>query len=422
MKMLRPTPIRSYDRYVERLPGGRGLTCATRVDPLITTSMLSGAGLRDRGTGAFVGQQWVEQVRRRSPALTVVCDATDPDPTSFTSRALLNTNPYQVLEGLLIAGITLTSTDTRIVIDASWHEELRSARAAVADLERRGLTGGHRIEVVRFAGRAGQRHGRPRLYSGSRISHRPETFAQVANVAALGAGWFRRSGTAVSPGTAVLTVLGDLERPSVIEVPFGGPLRDVIATAAGSQAATESVKAVLCGIDARVLAGTDLDVRFSHEGFAAVGTSLGASGLVVVDATTCMVDVARSVIAAHIDRTCSPRCRQAFERLASALATPTGQPRRRISMTGVREVLHRLERHPCCETARAAERCLTGIIARFGDEFATHAAGRRCDLGHGIDLLHPGEVTVTDGGAHHRIEVSAPPQRRPGAAVSQQIA
>jgi NADH:ubiquinone oxidoreductase subunit F (NADH-binding) len=149
-----------------------------------------------------------------------------------------------------------------------------------------------------------------------------ETLANVPMILARGADWFRTSGTAESPGHLLVTVVGDVVRPGVAEVELGTPLRSVIDGVGGGVAPGRSVKAVLSGVSNAVVTADHLDVPLSYEGFAAIGSGMGAGGFAVYDDTACLVEVARQLSRFLWVESCAqcPACKRGTGEITDRLA------------------------------------------------------------------------------------------------------
>jgi NADH-quinone oxidoreductase subunit F len=400
-RLIRTDPVTSFDRYVKSFPGGRGLTSARKLDPSISATMLLGSGLRDpRDEGRLVGGRWLEAIRRDAFPPTVSCDALDPDPTSFGNRALLQTNPYLVVEGLLATAIVLNAPRAQLVIDPRWQYEIGLIKRVVDDVEEHGLDGECHVEVIPSLH---ERQVRRDLMA--HHVYDPETVGHIANVMALGAGWFRRRGTSDSPGTAVVTVSGDVDRPGVTEIELGTTVRTVISGLCSADRPSGSVKAVVCGLSPAVLTGSDLDAPFSYDGLDPAGASTGTRGLLVLDRTSCAVASAAGFFEAYDTETCRRRCQAPFSILRSALRAAVAPRHRTATLVHLPERVRDLEEAGCCAAGVRAARALTGLLDRFDDEFAHHAGTSACPLRHEIRSFPSVRPSVVDGPMARLIDV-----------------
>ena len=330
--LLPVDPIESLDDYVA-VGGGRGLERARELGSTATIEEITASGLRGRGGGGFpTGRKWSGIASRAPGDAYVVANGAEGEPGTFKDRALIRANPYQLVEGLVIAALTVDASEVFVCLKASFHRERERVTAAIEEFQSAGWCGDCTVTVVAgpdeylfgeekamlevIEGRpplprwfAPHEHGlfaaSPQLgweSSGSRggevtgpnptLVNNVETLSNVPHILANGAAWFRSMGTAESPGTIVTTVVGDVVAPDVGEVEMGTPLRAVIDAVGSGLRKGRSAKAVFSGVANRVIVEPDLDVPLTYEGFASIGSGMGSAGFIVYDDTTCMVDAA----------------------------------------------------------------------------------------------------------------------------------
>ena len=334
--LLPRSPIASLDEYLASETGGLGLQRAQEIGPSETIAEVTRAGLRGRGGGGFpTGRKWASIVAQPGSQRYVVCNGAEGEPGTFKDRALMRANPYQLVEGVLIAAYAVGAAGVFICLKASFEPELEAVTRAVQDMQAAGICRDCQVTIVRgpeeylfgeekamlevIEGRdplpglfPPYEHGlfatRPQMgwdaqtrapgrpgpeFSNPTAVNNVETLSNVPHILARGSDWFRTMGTSRSPGTMVCTVVGDVISPGVAELELGTPLREVIEAAGGGPAAGRSIKAVFSGVANPVVTGDQLDVPLSWEDFEAIGSGMGSSGFIVYDDTACMVGVAR---------------------------------------------------------------------------------------------------------------------------------
>jgi NADH-quinone oxidoreductase subunit F len=328
-------PVSSVAAYRAR-GGGEGLRVARSLGPWRTAEEVTLSGLRGRGGGGFrTGRKWLAVLKDASDSdqRFVVCNGAEGEPGTFKDRAILRHNPYQVIEGLAIAALTVGATRAFLAVKSSFTREVEILRRALVEMRAVGLTGDVPIRLVLgpdsylfgeekalleviegeeplprrdppylhglFAsgpqmgwsahdgGDAGGEAANPT------IVNNVETLATVPHILTNGTEWYRALGTWDSPGTTVFTVVGDVVRPGYAELELGTPLREVIERVGGGPHAGRSVKAVFSGVANGVITANNLDVPATYEDLAAIGSGLGSAGLIVYDDTADMVSVAR---------------------------------------------------------------------------------------------------------------------------------
>jgi NADH-quinone oxidoreductase subunit F len=336
--LLPPEPVGTLDEYLATDWGGLGLKRATELGPDGTIDEIARSGLRGRGGGGFpTGRKWAGVRDQPGTHRYVVANGAEGEPGTFKDRALMRTNPYQVVEGLMIAGFAVGAVETYLCVKASFTEEVERLTTAVAEMQRAGICADCTVTIVQGpdeylygeekalleviegnpplprllppfehglfvtlpqmgweAHGTGPGHEADGPHIGNpTLVNNVETLANVPHILARGADWHRDLGTPGSPGHLLCTVVGDVVRPDVAEVAMGTALRTVIDVVGGGVASGRSVKAVLPGVANAVVTAADLDTALTYEAFAAIGSGLGAGGYLVFDDTACMVEVAR---------------------------------------------------------------------------------------------------------------------------------
>jgi NADH-quinone oxidoreductase subunit F len=333
--VLSGDPVRSVADYLAR-GGGRGLRSARSLGPWRTAEEVSLSGLRGRGGGGFrTGRKWLSvlDASRDDERRFVVCNGAEGEPGTFKDRAILRHNPYQVIEGLAIAALTVRASQAFLAVKASFTREVVILRRALAEMRAVGLAGDVPISLVLgpdsylFGEEKAllevvegedplPRRDPPYLHglfaSGPQmgwsvgagvdaggaaanptIVNNVETLATVPHILVNGPEWYRALGSWDSPGTMVFTVVGDVVRPGYAELELGTTVRDVIAHVGGGTRPGRSVKAVFSGVANGVMTADNLDVAATYEDLAAIGSGLGSAGFIVYDDSADMVAVAR---------------------------------------------------------------------------------------------------------------------------------
>ncbi|HSB84687.1 MAG TPA: NADH-ubiquinone oxidoreductase-F iron-sulfur binding region domain-containing protein, partial [Ilumatobacteraceae bacterium] len=381
-RVLPAEPYKALESYIAA-GGGKGLEAARAVGPDVIIEELVASGLRGRGGAGFpTGVKWRTIKSFASPVLrtSVVVNAAEGEPGTFKDRMILRTNPYSVIEGALIAARAVDAASITIATKAGFAEEIRRLREAIGEMTAAGWVGDVEIAIVK--GPSEYLYGEetallevidgrppfPRLAppyrrgidevvetdadvdSGSGLSasvemagtdglgvappvlvNNVETIANVAEIIARGAAWFRSVGTEKSPGTIVCTVTGDVQHPGVLEIPMGVSLREAIDLVSGGPLPDRHIKAVLVGVSNAVLTPEQLDVELSYEAMAKIGSGLGSAGYIVIDDSTDAVGLAAGAsrfLAVESCGQCAP-CKQDGAEIAATLAklaTGSGEP------------------------------------------------------------------------------------------------
>jgi len=438
--LLPEQPVTSLDQW-QATGGGQALDIARRLGPDDTVEELDAAGLRGRGGAGFpTARKWAGVRSSPGTHCYVVCNAAEGEPSSFKDRALLRANPYQVVEGLAVAALTIGAREAYVAIKRSFRRETERLVSALEEMEAAGLAGDVPINVVggpdeylfgeekamleviegkpplprllppyehglfatgsQMGWEAVPRepgHGAALDVSNPTLVNNVETLANVAHIMVRGAEWFRGMGTAASPGHAVATVVGDVVRPDVAEINLGMPLSDLIDQVGGGVRRGRRVKAVFSGISNRVVTEDQLATPLTYEDMAAIGTGLGAVGFAVYDDTACMVELAFQYSRFLWIESCGqcPPCKLGTQEITHRLneiAACRGSEED-VAVIGAR--LGNVTDGNRCYLPVEEQHVVGSILRAFPEEFAAHLDGN-CPNPR-TDLIAPKIVDLADG-------------------------
>lgn len=326
----------SIDEYIAA-DGYEGLAKAlTELRPEEVIEEVRKSGLRGRGGAGYpTGLKW--SIVRKAPGEQkyVVCNADEGDPGAFMDRSVLEGDPHRILEGMAIAGYAVGATQGFIYIRAEYPLAIERLKLAIKQAERVGLLGNRifdsdfnfRIDLRIGAGafvcgeetallRSIQgRRGRPRprppypsekgLWGMPTLINNVETYANIAPILRRGSAWYAKIGTPKSTGTKVFALAGSIKNTGLIEVPMGIPLRTIIfEIGGGTSEGTEFKAAQTGGPSGGCIPQEHLDLPVDYESLSTVGSIMGSGGLIVMDTTSNMVDVARFFMEFSMDESC----------------------------------------------------------------------------------------------------------------------
>ena len=435
-------PARSLDEYLATDWGGLGVARAAELGPEHTVDEIARAGLRGRGGAGFpTGRKWSGVRAQPGTDRYVVANAGEGEPGTFKDRAILRANPYQFIEGLMIAAATIGAAEAFVGFKASFTEEIECVTRAVQEMQDAGLCQGCQVTIVRGpeeyllgeekalleviegkdplprvlppfehglfatapqlgwqateleAGHAGLHESNPTLVNNV------ETLTNIAPILVRGADWFRSFGTAESPGNVVCTIVGDVQRPDVAEVELGTPLRTVIDAVGGGPLEGRTIKAVFSGVSNPVVVASDLDVSLSYEAFAAIGSGMGAAGFIAVDDTACMVDVARAFSRFLYVESCGqcPACKRGSGEITELLERIDGGRGTIRDVEAIGGWLRTVTDGNRCYLAVEEQAIVASILRAFPNEFEEHLDGAGCPRPRRFML--PKLVDLRDGRA-----------------------
>lgn len=314
-RLLPPSPRTALDAYIA-VGGGQALQAALSMEPDEVIAEVADAGLRGRGGAGFPTATKWRSVRdaaaETDSAARLVVNGAEGEPGTYKDRLLLETNPFQVLEGILIARHAIGADQVHLGVKAkAGHAKL--LRAALDEIAQAGWEDPDVVHIVEGPDEYlfGEETGLLEVVEGNlpmprwlppfqqglfattdqphpTVVNNVETLANVPFILNEGATTFRSAGTVDSPGTMLFTVVGDVTSPGVYELPLGTPLRQLLVDIAGAA----DIKAVFSGVSSPVISPERLDTPLTYEDMRTAGTGLGSGGFIVYDHTHCIVRVA----------------------------------------------------------------------------------------------------------------------------------
>jgi len=373
------------------------------------------SGLRGRGGAGFLtGLEW--ELTRRSPGDVryVICNADEGDPGAFVDRSILEGDPHGVLEGMLIAGYAIGAREGYVYCRGEYSLALRRLRLAVEQAREHGLLGedilgkGFSFElhlkegagafvcgeetalIAALEGRRGEPRPRPPFPASVGLWGKPtcinnvETLANVPPILARGAEWFAAIGLGNSQGTKVFALSGQVQRVGPVEVPMGTPLGDVVFDVGGGVASGRRLKGVHVGGPlGGCLPASQLNTPIDYDSLAAAGATMGSGGLVVLDETTCVVDLARfflSFIQGESCGQCVP-CRLGSRRMVEVLTRITEGRGRPEDLDALQALARAMASSSLCSLGQLAPNPVLSTLRYFRDEYLAHVVEKRCPAG-----------------------------------------
>jgi len=310
--------------------------CLTELQPIEVIETVRKSGLRGRGGAGYpTGLKWGIVSKAKGEQKYLICNADEGDPGAFMDRSVLEGDPHRILEGMAIAGYAIGATQGFIYIRAEYPLAIERLKLAIKQAERLGLLGNRifesqfnfRIDLRIGAGAfvCGEetallrsiegRRGRPRprppypsekgLWGMPTLINNVETYANVAPIINRGSEWFASIGTPKSAGTKVFALAGNIKNTGLIEVPMGVPLRTIIFDiGGGTLSGTEFKAAQTGGPSGGCIPKEFLDLPVDYESLATVGSIMGSGGMIVMDSTSNMVEVAKYFMEFCKDESC----------------------------------------------------------------------------------------------------------------------
>jgi NADH-quinone oxidoreductase subunit F len=404
----------SIDDYLER-DGYKGLSKALALSQEEVIRELELSGLRGRGGAGFpTGKKWRSCFEVQSDTKYMICNGDEGDPGAFMDRSIMEGDPHSVLEGLVIGAYAIGANQGFLYIRDEYGLALTYVQAAIDEARKRGYLGRNILnsgfdfdcEIVRGGGAfvCGEssalmnsiegKVGEPRvkyvrsvekgLFDQPTVLNNVETLANVPYILFHGGSEYAKLGTAGSKGTKVFSLVGKVKRTGLVEVPMGITLRELVFHIGGGIPHGRKFKAVQTGgPSGGCIPESHMDLEIDFDSLKANGSMMGSGGIIVMDDTTCMVELARYYVKFLSEESCG-KCTPCREGLRCMLDILT----RICEGNGEMSDLDLLEE--LCETASLASLCELGktaanpvmsTLAYFKDEYIEHIVNKRCPAG-----------------------------------------
>ena len=384
----------------------------TEMKPQDVIDEILKSGLRGRGGAGFpTGRKWQFAAAVSSPTKYIVCNGDEGDPGAFMDRSILEGNPFEVIEGMMIAGYAFGANEGYFYVRAEYPVAVGRLKKAIAEMEEVGLLGEHILgtnfsfkvhlregagafvcgeETALLASIEGKR-GMPRprppfpavsgLYGKPTCVNNVETLAQVPYIIRVGAEKYAEVGTSGSKGTKVFALGGKINNVGLVEVPMGTTLRTLIYDIGGGIPHDKKFKAIQTGgPSGGCLTEEDLDTPIDYETLTERGSMMGSGGAIVMDEDNCMVDVAQfymDFICSESCGKCTP-CRIGTKRLYEMLSSITqgkGTPQTLEDMKSLAEVI---KNGSLCALGQTAANPILSTMKKFPEEYRAHVEDKTC--------------------------------------------
>jgi NADH:ubiquinone oxidoreductase subunit F (NADH-binding) len=380
------------------LGGCRALAKALSLPRREIVDVVKSSGLRGRGGGGFpTGLKW-EGLLQTEGATYLVCNGAEGEPATFKDRLLIRRNPYQLLEGVAIAAYATGAIAAYVAVKEAFEQEARALDKAMAEMGERDLLGAVPMQLHLgpdeylfgeekalmevLEGKEPMPRMMPPYMHGlfgepyapnPTVSNNVETLFNVPPIVEWGPEWFRSVGTERSPGTMVLTLVGDVKRPGVYEVPLGTPLRVFLNDIGGGPRDSRELKAVVPGSSHPVITPALFDTPMDFDALSEAGSGLG-TGFTAYDDTACMVRVAHTFsnfLYVESCAQCNP-CKLHSGDITDRLARlETGQATEE-DLERILEGCNKVTDGQRCYLATAESVLVQSLVKQFIGEFAAH--------------------------------------------------
>ncbi len=382
----------------------------TQMTPDSIIDEMKKSSLRGRGGAGFpTGMKWSFVPKDINKPKYVLCNADESEPGTSKDRPLLEMDPHQLVEGMVIAGRAIGSNQGYIYIRGEYHYLFEIVDNAIAEAYAKGYLGknvlgtGFDFDLCTHTGAGAYecgeesalmeslegKRGYPRikppfpavvgLYGCPTVINNVETLSTVPAIINGGGEWYASLGTPKNGGTRLYSISGHVNRPGVYELPLGFPLRKLIYEVAGGMRNGKQLKAVIPGgSSCPLLSADEIDVAMDYDSVAKIGSMLGSGGTVVMDEDTCMVDVARRIMHFYAHESCGwcIPCREGTAWLRKVLDRFHDGHGQAEDISLVDELSKNMLGRTFCALGDAAAMPTISIVKKWRSEFEDHLQGK----------------------------------------------
>lgn len=401
----------SIEQYIGR-SGYEGLNRSLQMKPEEVVEQIKRSGLRGLGGAGFpAGEKWDVCRRSEDEPKYLICNGDEGDPGAFMDRAILESDPHSVLEGMIIAGYAIGARHGYIYVRAEYPLAVHRVQAAIGQAEEVRLLGKNILGgpfsfdiklflgsgafvcgeatalIASIEGKPGiPRHRPPRLatrglFGKPTVLNNVKTLAYVPHIIKNGADWFTRIGTEKSKGTAVFALAGKVVNTGLVEVPMGTTLRQLIFQVGGGIPKGKKFKAVqIGGPSGGCLPEEALDIAIDFDSLQDKGAMMGSGGMVVLDEDDCMVEVARYFLEFTQKESCGKctLCRLGTRQMLEILEDITKGRGKLRDMETLEELAEDIKQGSLCGLGKTAPNPVLTTLRYFREEYEAHIKEGRC--------------------------------------------
>ncbi len=389
--------------------------CLTEYTPDEVIQIVKDSGLRGRGGGGFpTGLKWSFTRKNQADQKYVVCNADEGDPGAFMDRSVLEGDPHCIVEAMAICGYATGATEGYIYVRAEYPIAVKRLQIAIDEARELGLLGKNIFDsgfdfdlhirlgagafvcgeetalMTSIEGNRGEPRPRPPFPAEKGLFGKPttennvETFANIPQIILHGAESFASMGTERSKGTKVFALGGNIKHTGLVEIPMGTTLREIVEDIGGGIPNGRKFKAAQTGgPSGGCIPASLLDTEIDYDNLTAIGCMMGSGGLIVMDDSNCMVDIAKFFLDFTVDESCgkcSP-CRIGTRRMQEILEKIIAGKATLEDLDKLEELAHYIKENSLCGLGQTAPNPVLATLKFFRDEYIAHIVDKKCPAG-----------------------------------------
>ena len=389
--------------------------CLTEYTPDEVIQIVKDSGLRGRGGGGFpTGLKWSFTRKNQADQKYVVCNADEGDPGAFMDRSVLEGDPHCIVEAMAICGYATGATEGYIYVRAEYPIAVKRLQIAIDEERELGLLGKNIFDsgfdfdlhirlgagafvcgeetalMTSIEGNRGEPRPRPPFPAEKGLFGKPttennvETFANIPQIILHGAESFASMGTERSKGTKVFALGGNIKHTGLVEIPMGTTLREIVEDIGGGIPNGRKFKAAQTGgPSGGCIPASLMDTEIDYDNLTAIGCMMGSGGLIVMDDSNCMVDIAKFFLDFTVDESCgkcSP-CRIGTRRMQEILEKIIAGKATLEDLDKLEELAHYIKENSLCGLGQTAPNPVLATLKFFRDEYIAHIVDKKCPAG-----------------------------------------
>ena len=389
--------------------------CLTEYTPDEVIQIVKDSGLRGRGGGGFpTGLKWSFTRKIQADQKYVVCNADEGVPGAFMDRSVLEGDPHCIVEAMAICGYATGATEGYIYVRAEYPIAVKRLQIAIDEARELGLLGKNIFDsgfdfdlhirlgagafvcgeetalMTSIEGNRGEPRPRPPFPAEKGLFGKPttennvETFANIPQIILHGAESFASMGTERSKGTKVFALGGNIKHTGLVEIPMGTTLREIVEDIGGGIPNGRKFKAAQTGgPSGGCIPASLMDTEIDYDNLTAIGCMMGSGGLIVMDDSNCMVDIAKFFLDFTVDESCgkcSP-CRIGTRRMQEILEKIIAGKATLEDLDKLEELAHYIKENSLCGLGQTAPNPVLATLKFFRDEYIAHIVDKKCPAG-----------------------------------------
>ena len=389
--------------------------CLTEYTPDEVIQIVKDSGLCGRGGGGFpTGLKWSFTRKNQADQKYVVCNADEGDPGAFMDRSVLEGDPHCIVEAMAICGYATGATEGYIYVRAEYPIAVKRLQIAIDEARELGLLGKNIFDsgfdfdlhirlgagafvcgeetalMTSIEGNRGEPRPRPPFPAEKGLFGKPttennvETFANIPQIILHGAESFASMGTERSKGTKVFALGGNIKHTGLVEIPMGTTLREIVEDIGGGIPNGRKFKAAQTGgPSGGCIPASLMDTEIDYDNLTAIGCMMGSGGLIVMDDSNCMVDIAKFFLDFTVDESCgkcSP-CRIGTRRMQEILEKIIAGKATLEDLDKLEELAHYIKENSLCGLGQTAPNPVLATLKFFRDEYIAHIVDKKCPAG-----------------------------------------